>query len=370
MAVVDLFCGCGGMTLGTALAARRLGRPIEIRLAVDADQDVLNIYRDNFARFVKGGKGQESKRIRTDRLEELFDGQLGMAPTDEEIRIKRLVGRVDLMLGGPPCQGNSDLNNHTRRRDPRNGLYARMARAARVLRPRVVVIENVPPVVHDQSGVVKAATRELASAGYTISEDTFLRMDLLGVPQTRKRHFLVASRVQAVDVFELRGHLLGLRKGLESRTVRWAMQDVRRHANGTRVSLFDTTGTASEVNQKRIDWLVERDKRVLPDRLRPTCHRGGGHSYKSIYGRMDWDAPAQTITTGFGSMGQGCYVHPSERRTITPHEAARLQTFPDFFRFGSTEYRTVLARAIGNAVPPLAMREVATAILQRLRSRS
>jgi DNA (cytosine-5)-methyltransferase 1 len=72
-----------------------------------------------------------------------------------------------------------------------------------------------------------------------------------------------------------------------------------------------------------------------------------------MYGRLRWNLPAQTITSGYGSMGQGRYVHPGKRRTITPHEAARLQTIPDWFRFDSASTRTALARMIGNAVPPL-----------------
>ncbi len=89
----------------------------------------------------------------------------------------------------------------------------------------------------------------------------------------------------------------------------------------------------------------------LPDRLHPACHRLKEHSYHSVYGRLFWDKPAQTITSGFGCMGQGRYVHPKEPRTITPHEAARLQFIPDFFQFGSDVPRTVLAEMIANAVP-------------------
>jgi DNA (cytosine-5)-methyltransferase 1 len=78
----------------------------------------------------------------------------------------------------------------------------------------------------------------------------------------------------------------------------------------------------------------------------------GDHSYKSVYGRLPWDRPAQTITTGFGSMGQGRFVHPKRRRTLTPHEAARLQFIPDHFRLDEVESKTALAEMIGNAVPP------------------
>jgi DNA (cytosine-5)-methyltransferase 1 len=81
---------------------------------------------------------------------------------------------------------------------------------------------------------------------------------------------------------------------------------------------------------------------------------------------LRWNQPAQTITTGFGCMGQGRYVHPQKRRTITPHEAARLQTFPDWFNFAAETRRGVLAKAIGNAVPPLLMIELAKIILPSL----
>jgi DNA mismatch endonuclease (patch repair protein) len=87
--------------------------------------------------------------------------------------------------------------------------------------------------------------------------------------------------------------------------------------------------------------------------MRPKCHRDKEHSYISMYGRLSWDDPAQTITTGFGSMGQGRFVHPALPRTITPHEAARLQTLPDFYDLDTTKARGAWAMVVGNAVPPL-----------------
>src|SRR4051812_46467341 len=87
---------------------------------------------------------------------------------------------------------------------------------------------------------------------------------------------------------------------------------------------------------------------ITPTDLPVTVTRS---TYISMYGRLLPDQPAQTVTTGFGSMGQGRYVHPTARRTITPHEAARLQFIPDFFEFGARE-RTALAEMIGNGVPP------------------
>ena len=85
-----------------------------------------------------------------------------------------------------------------------------------------------------------------------------------------------------------------------------------------------------------------------------------------MYGRLWWDQPAQTITTGFGSMGQGRYVHPTRRRTITPHEAARLQTIPDYVQLGVDEQRSAWADMIGNAVPPFLTRALGRTLLPHL----
>ncbi len=116
------------------------------------------------------------------------------------------------------------------------------------------------------------------------------------------------------------------------RTVRWAIGDL----NSTRDhGIYDTPSLTSAENAKRIHFLFENGLYDLPNARRPACHKDGNHSYVSMYGRLRWTLPAQTITTGFGSMGQGRFVHPGRRRTLTPHEAARLQTFPDWFQFGT-----------------------------------
>jgi DNA (cytosine-5)-methyltransferase 1 len=107
----------------------------------------------------------------------------------------------------------------------------------------------------------------------------------------------------------------------------------------------------TEDNLRRVKFLFDRNMYDLPNRQRPDCHRNG-HSYKSMYGRLHWNKPAQTITTGFGSMGQGRFVHPRKPRMITPHEAGRVQGLPDFLDFSVATKRATLQALIGNAVPP------------------
>lgn len=336
LSVVDLFAGCGGLTLGAAQAANDQGLALDVRLAVDFEDAPIRVFKANFP----------SAKAQVVAVEELFDGELGGRITPKEQSVARSVGGLDLLLGGPPCQGHSSLNNHTRRDDPKNRLYLRMARAAEVLRPRVVIIENVPAVVHDSERVVERASAALIEAGYAVA-DAVIELIQLGVPQRRRRHVLLGVRQDRLASGTKLTEAFATRSG-QIRGLRWAIGDLER---GASTSWIDAPSRASVENRARMKWLLENDAYDLPNQLRPRCHQGD-HSYVSMYGRLKWSEPAQTITSGYGSLGQGRFMHPSMPRTLTPHEAARLQGFPDYFTFDSAVNRTQLAIIIGNAVPP------------------
>lgn len=336
--VVDLFAGGGGLTLGAAEAARRVGLATSVVLAVEVDHGAHDVYKLNFPKAA----------LACVDVSTLFDGELGTKRTDAEKKVAKRVGAVDILLAGPPCQGHSDLNNKTRRRDPRNALYLRAARAAEVLRPTFVVVENVPAVRHDEGAVVAKATAALRNAGYVVADDV-LDLVRFGVPQRRRRHILIGVRDELVDPTVL----LDIESPCEAhgeRSVRWAIGDLFELA--TRTGL-DIPSTPTATNLARMRWLIDHDEYDLPNSERPECHRDKEHTYNAMYGRLRWGDPAPTITTGFGSMGQGRFVHPGAARTITAHEAARLQTLPDFFDLDQTKGRGAWAMVIGNAVPPL-----------------
>lgn len=333
--IVDLFSGSGGLSVGLAEAARALELEAVHVWAAELEADYLDVYTANLRPLA----------THCGPVEQVLDGGVGDPLSSSERELRDQCGKVHIVAGGPPCQGHSNLNNHTRRRDPKNILFERMARAAEVLEPDHVIIENVPGVKHDKNDVFGRTLRALSELGYRIDEGK-IAADRIGVPQRRHRTFIVASKVAPIST----GFMDDLVKlhGTEPRSVGWACQDL---LDVESAHPFDSSTESSAVSQERIDWLFENDAHDLPDRLRPDCHRTKSHTYKSVYGRLFWDQPSWTITTGFTVMGQGRFVHPLRRRVITPHEAARLQFIPDFFSFGD-QTRKGYAKMIGNAVPP------------------
>lgn len=330
--VVDLFSGCGGLSAGAREACRALGLRFVPHAAVDLDVDCRTVYRRNF-----------SPEFEWADITTVLDGEVGATPSVEERRLVQQLARVDLLLAGPPCQGHSDLNNHSRRNDRRNSLYGRVARFVELVWPQHVLIENVPTVVHDREAHASAAIAAIRDLGYHV-DDGVIDLAALGVPQRRRRHVVLGSLTQELKVEDV----VAQHCVQSERFVRWAIGDLERESSN---GAFTRAARHSEANLRRIRYLQENDVHDLPDALRPPCHQRGGHSYKSMYGRLWYDRPAQTITSGFGSPGQGRFVHPTRPRTVTPHEAARLQFLPDFLSFAAVNRRTKLAQMIGNAVP-------------------
>ena len=345
--LVDLFSGCGGFSLGVSIAARALGLTPVHSLAVDVDESALSVYRRNFA-------PRDSIRK---SVADLIDYRIGVRGSrvdfsyPPEILNETLAswkGRVTAVIGGPPCQGYSNFNNRSRRNDPRNTLYLTIPAIAIALNAPLVLIENVPDVVNDKSDVVTRATRVLESEGYAVTH-CILSAAELGLPQTRRRHILVASKVRRPIIETVKVAL-----ARTPRDVKWAIGDLCTSDDPR--DFFNCPADLSEENRARIDHLFDESIYDLPNHVRPDCHKDG-HTYPSVYGRLNWEKPAGTITTGFLSPGRGRFIHPSERRGLTPHEAARLQGFPDNFRFldeqGQFLLRKQYAKLIGDAVPPV-----------------
>lgn len=343
---VDLFCGPGGLALGARNLCAEIGLPVRTELIVDEDEEATDVYASN----------HDTRIRRVASVASLVDFRLRRRGTDAafvyepeivEPRLAAAARGVDLVIAGPPCQGHSNLNNQTRRDDVRNALYLTVPAFAVATRARMAIVENVPEVTSDRSRVVQTARRLFESAGYSV-EEGILNAEAMGWPQTRRRHFLVA-RIDAapIPIREVSRALAEPRP----RPVWWAIGDLETRSGD---DPMDRAAELSPENRQRIDWLFDNEKYDLPCSERPECHREST-SYPSVYSRMRRDAPAQTITTGFMTPGRGRYVHPTQRRTLTPREAARLQGFPDSYRFVTDPQRppsrAKLAKWIGEAVP-------------------
>jgi len=329
--IVDLFAGCGGLSVGITEACRALELNAHTVLANDFDSETLQVYGRNFpeAELVHGP------------VEQLLDSNCGESLSTSERQLKEKLGHIDLVIGGPPCQGHSDFNNHTRNADPKNALYLKMARFCEVVSPKHVIIENVPGIQRDKSKSAEKTWKILEKLGYKVDSGV-IDASHLGVAQRRLRSITLASLAIAPNVRAAASDLT-----VDERPVTWAIGDLESIESD---AVFDTATVPSSENARRINYLFEQGIWELPDSERPDCHRLKPHTYEAVYGRMYADKPAPTITTGFGSNGRGRFVHPNLPRTLTPHEAARIQFFPDFYDFG-TPTRTKLHRMIGNAVP-------------------
>lgn len=344
--VFDAFSGSGGLSLGACMAIEAAGFNAHHVAAIDTDSSALAIHQFNFG----------TNSIIADSVSRMVDYHVLGQEEDAEFGYdpELLAADVfpemtaDIFLAGPPCQGHSNLNNHTRRDDPRNQLYVTSVALGLALQAKCIVIENVPTVLNDKSNVVGTAEALLKRAGYSVACQT-LRADELGAAQRRARFFLIATKSgDASEAFEAVTSELAA----PAMALSWAIDDLLdTSANG----LMNTPAAPSPITLERINYLFDNDLHDLPNDQRPDCHKNG-HSYPSVYGRMYWDKPAQTITTGFNAAGQGRYVHPKRRRVITPREAARIQGFPDWFQFtpeGMDVRRKDLAKWIGDAVHPI-----------------
>ena len=342
---VDLFCGPGGLTLGHRQAVAELGMSSVPLAAVDQDAGAVEVYAANHRPELTSS---ESVKTHVDyRVRGTGDGaRFRYQPQMVGEEWNDLVGRTDVVLAGPPCQGHSNLNNRTRRSDPRNELYLAVPAAAIALGAPVVIIENVPSVVHDKLGVVATSIALLRDAGYHLTEGV-LHADRLGWSQRRSRYFLVARRDREPIPLQTVSHALAN----EERPITWALQNL---SPSSAEDFMSRTAELSPQNQSRIDWLFDNDAYDLALTERPDCHKDGT-SYMSVYGRLHPDRAAPTITTGFLTPGRGRFTHPTERRTLNPREAARLQGFPDTYRFQTdpavVPAKVQLGKWIGDAVP-------------------
>ena len=326
--LADIFAGAGGLTEGFRQAG------YQPQVAVEYDRWAAETYAENFGGHVLAAPIEfvDIERKRTHLLWSAPIASGGTAHVETPF--------VDVVVGGPPCQGFSPLGRMAdwERDDPRNKLWKHYARVLSIVRPKMFLVENVPELL--TSAEFERLMLAVTKLGYKVAYDV-LNASHYGVPQSRRRAIVVGSRVGKPSL----PPAIALRV-----SVRDAIGDLPRIPNGKDWHLPRNPTTQSLERYKCIPPGGNRFDlaRQRPD-ITPKCWLKKASGSVDVFGRIEWDKPAPTIRTEFFKPEKGRYLHPEEHRPITIREAARLQTFPDTFAFAGSPVQ--VAKQIGNAVP-------------------
>ena len=333
LTAIDLFAGGGGLTVGLKKAGFRVVAAVEI------EQQAYSVYKANFpkVRCLK-------QDIRTVSGEDLLAGTG--------------VEDIDLLAGCPPCQGFTSLTAKYRKEDPRNKLIFQMSRLAEELKPKAIMMENVPGLTKKGAALYGQLKEELRDLGYCLTEGVLQVADY-GVPQMRRRLVMLGGLGFEIPLPQAT-HAAAPDDGQQAwRTVRDAIADMdepltlaaAKEKGSVERSDWHVVRSLSDENQKRMRKAkAGMSWKEIPEDLRPRCHQGDYAGFSNVYGRMAWDQPAPTITGGCTTFSKGRFGHPDEDRTISVREAALLQTFPADYRF-DTPYMEHVCNVIGNALP-------------------
>ncbi|MDR2368814.1 MAG: DNA cytosine methyltransferase [Deltaproteobacteria bacterium] len=339
--LMDLFCGCGGMTLGFLDQSHAVKvTPI---LAIDIDKDSVATYNANF-------------------------GAHALCQDIETFAQNAPIPQADVVIGGPPCQGFSLLNKK-RGGDARRSLWKPFLDMVEKSAASIFVIENVKELhgALESRDISDHANR----LGFTVFSRILNAADY-GVPQIRNRTIIIGLKNHLGPSRFLPPIPTNSTDGLEKpkwRTVREAISDLP-EPTGTEIN---SSGPPLDLHFGRNPTQISLSRyKLIPSggnrfdlaknapELTPRCWLNKKSGSTDLFGRLRWDRPSVTIRTEFFKPEKGRYLHPDQDRPITHREAARLMGFPDSFLFSGN--KTSIAKQIGNAVPPLLAKSIASSL--------
>lgn len=360
LTVIDLFCGAGGLSEGFRQAG------FHVLVGQDYDERAGETFAATHpeAQFIGG------------LIQDVTPAQLLKAAG-------RKRGEIDVIVGGPPCQGYSVYNHQRGEADPRAGLFREYLRIVKGINPRWIVMENVTGITSIAGGkIVDEIYKGLEGLGYRV-DMRILRAEDYGVPQERRRVFFIATRSDAPILFPEVTHGRGLKPYV---TVWDAISDLPKLMNGEKTGPREyrsapkngyqavlrgnctmvanhSASKLSVINEQRMKHIPPGGSwRDIPRELLPKGMLQAKRSdHTKRYGRPRKTDLSCTVLTKC-DLHWGAYIHPVQDRSFTVREAARLQGFPDFFEFkGSPTEQYV---QVGNAVPPILGKAVAEAVLR------
>lgn len=354
--VLDLFCGCGGMSWGLSR------RSFNILAGIDICDIALKTYMYNH-------KGSMAINVDLSTVEPLAILDMLSVPKDS----------IDVMVGGPPCQGFSKNVPASWRflEDPRNQLYKTYLKYVEVLYPKIVIIENVAELYNAFDGSIREEILTiLRSIGYAVKVK-IIDMSLYGIPQKRRRCFFFASRVGtpffprewpvSIPAWSAISDLPVVHQGEGYDGMPYTHEpenNYQKHMRKNSDSVYNhVANTMKELQTARLASIGPGEGlKDMPAELQVKS------GYSGAYGRLDYTSVAPTITRWVFHIGSGRFAHPREVRGLTMREAARIQSFSDDFHFMGS--RNEQAGQIGNAVPPFFMEQLAQNIYDALENKS
>ena len=347
--VIDLFAGVGGLSLGFENCG------FDVVLANEYDESIAAAYKANH----KGTR--------------MIVGDI--TSLDLEKTFGPYQGQIDVVIGGPPCQGFSQKGQRKTIHDERNFLFKYYVRVVELVEPRYFVMENVPNLLTAEKGYFRKEIEELFnSMGYQLKMGILNASDY-GVPQNRRRAVIIGKRGGAAP---------GLPKPRNITVTIWdAISDLAYLSSGEGEEEQEYRGKPRSEYQKKLrggsgtlrNHVATRHSRLALERLAMIPPNAGKevlpeeHLTRSIYSgtwtRMRKDEISVTITTRFDTPSSGKFTHPFLDRAITVREAARIQSFPDSFRFVGSKGSQM--KQVGNAVPPLLAGAIAEVVMNDLK---
>lgn len=349
--ILDLFSGAGGFSYGM-----EKNKNFVTAVATDFNEKALNTFAHNMP---------HAKTICGDITN--VDVKKSIIENSKKLG-------VNMIIGGPPCQGFSLKGKKLGLEDPRNYLFKEYLNVVNELQPKVFVIENVKALLSTSAGWFKnQIIEEVSKMGYFINYGVLTASDF-GVPQTRQRAIFICSKNKPIELPKANcSKVVTVRDAISDLAYLNASEgdDVSQYKNepqsdyqiimraNSNVLYNHKASKHADIAIKKLKLIPpEKGKECLPEELR------GNQRFSGTWGRLKWDYPSPTIDTRFDACSNGTNNHPVLNRAITPREAARLQSFDDSFVFiGSKFY---IRQQIGNAVPPLMAKAIADQIYKTM----
>ncbi len=346
--VIDLFAGVGGLSLGFKNAG------FDIVYANEFDKHIALSYKKNFDNFEVDTRDINSINIKSD--------------------LKKFKNNIDVVMGGPPCQGFSQKGKRQGLKDKRNFLFRKYLDIVKFINPKIFLIENVPGIVTSNNAYFINEIKEfLSSTGYSFNSSILNSYDY-GIPQIRKRAFIIGIKSNNKYIFPehddkkvcVKEAISDLPKLLSGEGQEFVEYNSKPKSNYQKMCREGSKGFWNHISTnhsksalEKLSYIPENGtKDDLPDHLKTKSIHSG------TWARINQNGPAKTITTRFDTPSSGEFTLNKQDRCLTVREAARIQSFPDKIVFYGP--KTSQMKQVGNAVPPLLSKKIAQSLIKFL----